>query len=155
MMARPRKATRVTTPKKVVRRRYPKKRKRSKLEDRFAAICEYQGWPPPERELRFHEAGVLYQKRRLFRFDFAWPEYRVAVELDGGVWKPSSGHRSPSGITADHEKDFIAQYMGWFVIRINEISFREGHTELWVEEALKLRGWERSEHDEPVDATDE
>jgi hypothetical protein len=37
------------------------------------------GLPKPARELPFHP-------RSRWRFDLAWPDQRVAVEVDGGTW---------------------------------------------------------------------
>ena len=35
--------------------------------------------PAPVPEFRFHP-------ERKWRFDFAWPEHKIAVEQEGGVW---------------------------------------------------------------------
>jgi len=37
-------------------------------------------YPEPVREYRFHP-------KRKWRFDFAWPDCQVAVEIEGGVWR--------------------------------------------------------------------
>ncbi len=56
--------------------------KKSKLEAQFAECAHLWGLPEPEREYRFAQEAL----GRKWRFDFSWPEYRVAVELDGGTW---------------------------------------------------------------------
>jgi hypothetical protein len=37
------------------------------------------GIPDPEREYRF-------DAKRRWRFDFCWPEQRLASEVEGGTW---------------------------------------------------------------------
>jgi very-short-patch-repair endonuclease len=68
------------------------------------------GLPPYVRELEFHP-------QRKWRFDFAWPAQRVALELDGGA-AVFGRHSRPAGMRADNEKLNTAQVMGWVVLRI-------------------------------------
>ena len=44
----------------------------------FDRQCAAFSLPPPVAEHRFHET-------RRWRFDFAWPDHRVALEIAGGV----------------------------------------------------------------------
>ena len=53
---------------------------------------------------------------RRHRFDWAWPEENVAVEVDGGVWKPGGGRH---GSDTDREKMNIACSLGWFVFHFS------------------------------------
>ena len=46
---------------------------------RFERLLRSVGLPAPVREHRFH------QVRRL-RFDYAWIEHKVALEVEGGLW---------------------------------------------------------------------
>lgn len=55
---------------------------------------------------------------RKHRFDWALPELRVAVEIDGGGWKPHGGRH---GTDKDREKLNIAASMGWLVFRFSEV----------------------------------
>lgn len=64
-------------------------------------------WQIPVEEYRFHE-------KRRWRFDFAWVDLKVAVEIDGGRWKVGGGRH---GSDADMEKLNTAQIMGWIVLR--------------------------------------
>ena len=59
----------------------------------------------PATEFRFHDV-------RKFRFDYAWPAQKVAVETDGYGY-----HQTKAGLQADHEKSNLAQECGWIVIR--------------------------------------
>lgn len=65
--------------------------------------------PSPVQEYQFHE-------RRRWRFDFAWPDYQVAVECDGGQWKPRGGRH---GGDKDREKLNAAAVAGWLVLRFS------------------------------------
>lgn len=63
-------------------------------------------------QYRFHSA-------RKWRFDFAHPESRVGVEIDGGTWMGGKGgHTSGIGMARDREKDFEAIMDDWVVIRL-------------------------------------
>lgn len=67
--------------------------------------------PEPHLEYRFHPI-------RRWRFDFAWPEHRLAVEVDGLVWSGRGGHQTVDGILADCEKYEAALLAGWIVYRV-------------------------------------
>lgn len=62
------------------------------------------------KEYRFHDI-------RKWRFDYAFPDQRVAVEVDGAVWSQGR-HNRPVGYIADMEKLNTAASMGWLVLRI-------------------------------------
>lgn len=92
------------------------KRSQSPLEAKFESIWVREFNPespylfPLRKEYRFHP-------KRRYRFDFAWPDMKVALELDGGLFLKRGGHTSCSGKTRDCEKDFLAIQNGWYVIR--------------------------------------
>jgi very-short-patch-repair endonuclease len=65
--------------------------------------------PAPERELRFHP-------ERRWRFDFAWPAYGVATEVDGGQWKAGGGRHNTD---ADRDKLNQAALHGWRIVRLS------------------------------------
>lgn len=67
--------------------------------------------PPPVCEFPFDRTGG-----RKFRFDRAWPDQMVAVELDGGVWS-GGRHVRPRGFTEDCFKMNLAALQGWTVLR--------------------------------------
>jgi very-short-patch-repair endonuclease len=85
----------------------------------------------PEREWRFHPV-------RKWRFDWAWPDYKVAVECEGGVWMRGR-HTRGQGFTDDCWKYSTAAAMGWLVLRCTPGMLREdgaGFVEL-VKQALE------------------
>ncbi len=83
-------------------------RRRHDYADDLAWYIERAAIPQPEREFRFAAP-------RRFRFDFAWPDERIALEVDGGRWLPGGGRHASDG---DYEKLNIAAGMGWRVLRV-------------------------------------
>lgn len=83
------------------------------------------------KELRFHES-------RRWRFDYAFPSYKVAVEVDGGVWT-GGRHINPSGYVNDMEKLNTAASMGWLVLRITTDDRFAIKTYDLIKNAIELR----------------
>lgn len=75
----------------------------------FVAMCEQNGIPRPEPEHRFRPP-------RRWRFDYAWPDRRLALEVEGGVWT-NGRHTRGSGFLRDVEKYNAAAVAGWRLIR--------------------------------------
>ncbi|MCM1066822.1 MAG: endonuclease domain-containing protein [Muribaculaceae bacterium] len=61
------------------------------------------------KEYKFHPT-------RRWRFDYAIPEHKIALEVEGGVWT-GGRHTSPKGFLNDMEKYNTATLMGWRVFR--------------------------------------
>ena len=92
----------------------------SDLEEAFAAGMESTGWASSmEREHRFHPV-------RRWRFDFAWPAAKVAVEIEGGTWN-AGRHTRGSGFAQDCEKYNTAVVCGWRVLRFIGSSVDDGN----------------------------
>ncbi len=85
----------------------------SNLEEGLVNILLITGrdLPQPVRE-------HVFDPKRKWRFDFCWPQQRVAVEVEGGLNKAQSGHRSKSGIQRDVDKYNAATVQGWKVLRV-------------------------------------
>ena len=77
---------------------------------RFERLLRSVGLPVPVREHRFHPV-------RRWRFDYAWPEQRVALEVEGGVWT-GGRHTRGAGFLGDIEKYNAAVVDGWRVVRV-------------------------------------
>jgi very-short-patch-repair endonuclease len=71
--------------------------------------CRAVGLPAPVPEYRFAPP-------RRWRFDFAWPTARTALEVDGGIWVQGR-HSRGSGLIREHEKMNAAATRGWAVFR--------------------------------------
>ena len=79
------------------------------LTDVFTVICKTDLKVVCVKEYRFHP-------KRLWRFDYAIPEHKVALEVEGGVWT-GGRHIRAQGFLGDMEKYNTATLMGWKVLR--------------------------------------
>ncbi len=86
--------------------------------DPFAVLLQAAGLPAPEREYRFAPP-------RRWRFDFAWPAQRLALEVEGGVWT-GGRHVRGAGYERDCEKYSEAALRGWRVLRVTSGMMRDG-----------------------------
>jgi hypothetical protein len=83
----------------------------------FEATLTGAGLGPFATEFEFHEPRPD-EVRRFWRFDYAWPEVRLAVEVEGGIWRKGGGaHSHPLNIERDAEKYTAAGLLGWRVLR--------------------------------------
>ena len=62
---------------------------------------------------------------RRFRFDFADPKLKVAIEVEGGIYH-IGGHSSITGLIRDMEKNNLAVLNGWKVLRFNNHMVEDG-----------------------------
>lgn len=72
--------------------------------------AEVPDLPLPITEYRFAPP-------RRWRFDLAWVDQKVAVEVDGAVWV-GGRHTRGSGAMGDYEKYEAALQLGWRVYRV-------------------------------------
>lgn len=81
---------------------------RSKAEERFRSLFDNFSSPQdnPQEEYQFHPV-------RRWRFDFAWPERLIALEIEG--W---GRHQRFVGYRNDCEKYLEAALLGWTVLRL-------------------------------------
>nr|DAM65294.1 MAG TPA: DNA mismatch endonuclease [Caudoviricetes sp.] len=79
------------------------------LRDVFTVICKTDLGVECVKEHKFHP-------KRRWRFDYAIPEYKIALEVEGGVWTQGR-HTRPQGFLGDVEKYNQATLMGWRVFR--------------------------------------
>jgi very-short-patch-repair endonuclease len=79
------------------------------ITDVFTVICKTDLGVECVKEYKFHPV-------RRWRFDFAIPAYKIAIEVEGGVWT-GGRHTSSTGFLKDMEKYNTATSMGWRVFR--------------------------------------
>jgi len=72
-------------------------------------LWKANGIAVPAPEHRFHPT-------RKWRFDYAWPDKMVALELEGGLWARGR-HTRGGGYIADMAKYNAATEAGWRVLR--------------------------------------
>ncbi|ANQ23192.1 hypothetical protein BA893_16090 [Vibrio natriegens] len=82
----------------------------------------------PESEYRFHET-------RRWRFDFAYPDQQLAIEVEGGTWS-NGRHTRGKGYEDDCEKYNTAALRGWTVLRFTGGMVKKGLAIKMIEEAL-------------------
>lgn len=64
-----------------------------------------------------------FHPERKWRFDFALPALKVGIEYEG-LNSDKSRHTTLKGFTGDSEKYNAAQAMGWRVIRVTVMNYR-------------------------------
>ena len=102
---------------------------KSEIEESFALWLRVENMPQGEREHRFHPT-------RKWRFDFAWEQHKVAVEIEGLT--PQGGrHQSIAGFLGDAEKYEAALRLGWRVYRVPGPWIRKGNEDIWRPEVME------------------
>jgi very-short-patch-repair endonuclease len=101
----------------------------SKLEDLFAFQLDALGLTGYVRE---------YQaiKGRKFRFDFAWLEHRLLVEVNGGTYTKGA-HSTGAGIARDYEKANLACLAGWRCLSFDGKAVKSGEAVEVIRQALE------------------
>ena len=110
--------------------------KESDLEKALARRLDKVGLGGYEREYVFHDT-------RRWRLDFAWPELKLAIEVEGGV-HTGGRHVSAVGFEADCAKYNAAAICGWTVLRVTGDQVRSGYAvgaiQDWLSaDAMRLR----------------
>lgn len=80
---------------------------KSALEELFQKQLDQLGLPPAKREYRFCPP-------RRWRFDFAWPLFKMAVEIQGGTWIHGR-HNRGAGFEKECERRRWCARLGWRV----------------------------------------
>lgn len=88
--------------------------------------AKWLGWT---REHRFYPA-------RMWRFDFANVDLKIAVEVEGGIWVQGS-HSRGKRFAADCEKYAKALILGWRVLRVVPKHVENGMALAWIQRLLE------------------
>ena len=105
----------------------------SYLEDELDMLIDDDCLPVPAIEHRFHPI-------RKWRFDRSWPDYKVACEVEGGIWNRGR-HVRGKGFERDCSKYNEAALLGWLVLRVTAQHIENGKALVWIRRALTERGW--------------
>jgi len=119
----------------------------SQLEENLYRQIWITGLPAPEREYRFGAAaaggpGKGLRKRleeaglKDWRFDFAWPNLMLAVEVEGGAWV-GGRHTRGKGFLEDLRKYEAAQRMGWTIYRTAGELIKSGNALKTIEQLIR------------------
>ena len=96
----------------------------------FTALLTELGYPPV-REF------VFWPGRR-FRWDYAWPDVKLALDVQGSVY--TQGHHTRGkGYEDDCVKANEAAIRGWVVLRCTPKHIENGDAARWVLRALEVR----------------
>ena len=99
----------------------------------FIRLIEMRGMPHPDLELEFAK-----DIKRKWRFDLAWTEQMVALEIEGGLWNYGR-HNRPVGMIKDMEKYNEAASRGWLVLRFPVEKLMSQETMDTIKRTLELR----------------
>lgn len=112
-------------------------RQPSTLEETLAWQIRVCGLPDPKRQYRFGD--------RKWAIDFAWPDHKLAVELEGGIFRslgrkanPRGGwHQSIQRYLSDMEKHNALNIAGWTLLRYAADRVENGDALMEIESVLK------------------
>lgn len=80
-------------------------------------------------------AEYKFHPTRKWRFDFAFPEKKLAVEIDGGTWI-GGRHTTGAGFEKDCEKKNEAVKLGWRILTFTGKHLRNGEAIQILEDCL-------------------
>src|SRR5260363_41082 len=70
-------------------------------------------------------AEYRFAAMRRWKFDFAWPNWKIVVECEGGIWAQGR-HTRALGFEADCDKYNAATVQGWRVLRFTAGMVKSG-----------------------------
>ena len=102
----------------------------SRLEHDLLQQIHLAGLPKPEMEYRAIPG-------RRFRFDLAFIEQMLLIEVQGGIWTGGK-HGRGAGIETDQEKLNLAVIEGWRVLQVSSNHVKNGKALIWIRLALSV-----------------
>jgi hypothetical protein len=96
----------------------------------FYDVLEQHALPLPVREHRFAPP-------RRWRFDFAWPSLKVAIEVQGGIWTQGR-HTQGAALLKEWEKLNTAALAGWRVLFVQPVDLPRATTIYMLKQIFKL-----------------
>ena len=89
------------------------------------------------KSLRYeYEREFLFHPTRKFRFDFAFPQFLIALEAEGGTWV-GGAHGRGKHYESDCTKYNEAVQLGWKVGRFTTDMIKRGEPLAWAEKMIK------------------
>lgn len=101
----------------------------------FVQLCTRNDLPEPTSE-------YVFAKPRRWRFDFAWIQHRVALEVEGGAWSKGA-HGRGVHFLSDIDKYNTATLLGWRLLRCVPGRLRTEDTIIMLRAALLQTNQER------------
>ena len=87
-------------------------------------LAQLVGFPDPATELVFHP-------KRKWRFDYAWEEQKLALEVHGGIHS-GGRHTRGRGFVEDRAKMNEATLLGWTVLEVTPEHIKSGQLRAWL-----------------------
>jgi len=107
-----------------------------KWEDWFLFHLKVEGLPPPTSQYRFCDT-------RKWSCDFAWPDQKIIVEIEGGIWRRNAfgnwagAHTHPTAVLRDIEKYNHMALMGFRLFRFAPDHLKNGTAIEIMKQVLK------------------
>ena len=96
--------------------------------DVFCQVARKEVGVEPVKEYQFHA-------QRKWRFDYAFVEAKIALEVEGGV-HTGGRHIRPKGFLGDMEKYNTAATLGWRLLRTTPDRLLSGETLKMIRDAI-------------------
>jgi very-short-patch-repair endonuclease len=114
---------------------------KSAIEELLALHIRAEKLPEPEREFRFHPT-------RRWRFDFAYPDIKLAIECEGLTYYGNNKdgsmklgrHQTAKGYQEDLEKYEQALLLGWTVYRCSGQMVKSGRAIDTIKKLMEMMG---------------
>ena len=97
----------------------------------FVMGCLAHGLPAPVAEYRFHHM-------RKWRFDWAFPGQKIALEIQGGNWK-GGRHTRAAALQKEYEKLNAAAVAGWRILYCTPADVESGAVYQLIKAALEAK----------------
>jgi len=95
----------------------------------FPSLCLAVGVPVPVPEFKFHPT-------RKWRIDWCWPDQRIGLEVDGGIWH-AGRHTRGAGWLKDTEKLNAAAVLGFRMLRATPQQMATGEILTTLQEVFR------------------
>lgn len=109
-------------------KKQPQNKKKKPEKDLFTCICKTDMGIEVVKEYMFHPT-------RKWRFDYAMPEHKIAIEVEGGVYTRGR-HVRPQGFLGDIEKYNAGTLLGWRIFRVTPDDLLKNKTLNMLKEAI-------------------
>ena len=95
----------------------PRTKQNDEAEREFAFQCRAYRLPEPAQQFWIEQSAHPRNLRRRWRFDFAFADAKLLIEIDGGIWMAGGGaHSNPRDIERNMRKRNDAALLGYRVL---------------------------------------
>jgi len=120
----------------------PKAKNKAKAKEQARKLAELVGINLSE--LPEHKKEFIFHPVRKWRFDYAWVDIKVALEIHGGIFT-NGRHTRGKGFSEDKVKMNSAQLLGWTVIEATTAQVKNGQMLKWITQAIANRNSDASD----------